>query len=214
MNLNPKASKPVLVCAFGVLAAFFMPWVQLFGVGMSGYNLGQLGSYGNYAWIILLLAAGTILLSFCGMNNRPLGAITGIVPLGAVLYGLLRLSSEGGAHATQGVLDIAQHLFSIGAYLTIIFSIALIIAAFAQPGATRAPAESPDAFPGIVPPADIPEGYKLSVEQAAQALSVTRGTLQSYIRSGRINVNPDHTIDAAALLRAGFIIRYLPSRSA
>jgi hypothetical protein len=60
---------------------------------------------------------------------------------------------------------------------------------------------------------EIPEGYKFSVDQAAQAIAVTRGTLQGYIRSGRINVNPDGTIDAAALLRAGFIIRNFPPRS-
>jgi len=57
---------------------------------------------------------------------------------------------------------------------------------------------------------EIPEGYKFSADQAAQAIAVTRGTLQGYIRSGRINANPDGTIDAAELLRAGFIIRNFP----
>jgi len=61
---------------------------------------------------------------------------------------------------------------------------------------------------------EIPEGYKFSTDQAAQAIAVTRGTLQGYIRSGRINANLDGTIDAAELLRAGFIIRNFPPRSA
>ncbi len=56
------------------------------------------------------------------------------------------------------------------------------------------------------------EGYRLSIRQAAQAISVTRGTLQDYIKSGRVSVNPDGTIDAVELLRAGFIIRKLPPR--
>ena len=60
---------------------------------------------------------------------------------------------------------------------------------------------------------EIPEGYTFSADQAAQAIAVTRGTLQGYIRAGRINANPDGTIDAAALRRAGFIIRYFPPRS-
>ncbi len=138
MNLNPQSSKPVLVCAFGLLAAFFMPWIQLIGVGMSGYNLGQLGSYGNYAWVIPILAGATILLSFSGYNNRGVGAISGIVPLVAILYGLIRIAGEGGDRATQGVLEVAGHILSIGAWLTIILSVAIIISA-----AEKSPASPP-----------------------------------------------------------------------
>lgn len=49
--------------AFGLLAAFLMPWFQLFGVGISGYNLSKLGAYGNYAWAIPILTGATILVS-------------------------------------------------------------------------------------------------------------------------------------------------------
>ena len=63
-------------------------------------------------------------------------------------------------------------------------------------------------------PVQIPEDYRFSTDQAAQAIGVTRGTLQGYIRSGRINVNPSGTIDAAELRRAGFIIRNVPPGSA
>ena len=109
--MNKQSSKPVLVCAFGLLAAFFMPWVQLFGAGMSGYNLGSLGSYGNYAWVIPILAGGTILLSFTGVNNRGLGALTGIVPLGALVYALIRVSNEGGSSAIGGRVQVCPTRF-------------------------------------------------------------------------------------------------------
>jgi hypothetical protein len=142
--MNKESSKPVLICAFGIVAAFFMPWVQLFGVGMSGYNLGNLGSYGNYAWAVPILAGGTILLSFAGVNNRGIGAFTGVVPLGALAYALIRLGSEGGANATQGAIEIAKQVFSIGLYLTIILSIAIIIAALARPAMS-----SPNPTPGV-----------------------------------------------------------------
>ena len=55
-------------------------------------------------------------------------------------------------------------------------------------------------------------GYRLSLDQAAQAISVTRGTLRDYIKSGRLRANPDGTVEAVELLRAGFIIRNLPRR--
>lgn len=143
--MNPNSSKPVLVCAFGLLAAFFMPWIQFFGAGMSGYNLGQLGSYGNYAWVIPILAGATILLSFFGINNRGLGVIAGMVPLGAILYGLLRLAGEGGSRATKGVLELAGQVLSIGAWFTIIFSIAIIIAAFVQVPVGTSQSQKPEA---------------------------------------------------------------------
>ena len=124
--MNPNSSKPVLVCAFGLLVAFFMPWVA----GMSGYNLGQLGSYGNYAWAIPILAGVTILLSFSGINNRGIGVIAGIVSLGVILYDLLRLAGEEvGSRANEGILGLAGQVLLIGAWLTIIFSIVIIIAA-------------------------------------------------------------------------------------
>jgi len=107
-----------------------MPWVQLFGVGVSGYNLANLGSYGNYAWIIPILAGATVLATFSGIDNRRIGAVTGIVPLAAVAYVWTLLSNNGNSDAAQGVLvDVAQHTIAIGVYLTIIFSVAIIIAA-------------------------------------------------------------------------------------
>lgn len=143
--MNPKSSKPVLVCAFGLLAAFFMPWVQLFGVGIKGYNLGQLGSYGNYAWAIPILAGGVILLSFSEVNNRGVGIIAGIVPLGAIFYCLLRLAGEGGGRVAMSVLDFAGHVLSIGAWLTIIFSVAIIVAALVQAHVGTSKSRKPEA---------------------------------------------------------------------
>ncbi|TFG68248.1 MAG: hypothetical protein E4H27_08145 [Anaerolineales bacterium] len=129
MILNPQSSKPVLVLAFGLLVAFLMPWVQIFGFGMSGYSLGRLGSYGNYAWVIPILAGATILVSFSGKNNRVIGAISGIVPLAAILSGLPRIAGEGGSLATKGILQVAGQILSMGAWLTILFSLAIIISA-------------------------------------------------------------------------------------
>jgi hypothetical protein len=48
---------------------------------------------------------------------------------------------------------------------------------------------------------------KLSIADAARAISVARGELKHYIRAGRIRKNSDGTIDLGELRRAGFIIR-------
>jgi len=127
--MSSRTPKPVTVCAVGLLAAFFMPWVSVFGTGMSGYNLGQLGSYGNYAWAIPILAGLTILISALGINNRGIGAITGIVPLAIILYTMLKLDLEVGSNAAEKVRIVALNFLSIGAWLTIVLSTAIIIAA-------------------------------------------------------------------------------------
>lgn len=124
-------SQPILYFACGMVAAFFMPWVQLFGGGLSGYQLGRLGSYGNWLWVIPILATTTISFSLSGRNNRIVGVICGIVPILAVLYLLVRLTSQAGQRGSQDFFEIATHVLAIGAYLTLIFSGCLICAALA-----------------------------------------------------------------------------------
>lgn len=139
MFMHTKSSKPVLILACCILGAFFLPWFQLFGFAASGYNLGRLGSYGNYAWIIPILAGATILVSLSGGPNRPVGAFTGIVPLAAILYGWVRLGSEGGGDAMSQVSQMAGQVLSIGAYITLLCSVAIIIAAAVPATATTTP---------------------------------------------------------------------------
>ena len=104
---------------------------------MSGYNLGRLGSYGNYAWVIPILAGLTILVGFVGVSNRWIGAITGIVPIGGILYAMLRLDLKHGGSAAKEIGNVAGNVLSVGAWLTIILSIAIIFAALVK----RTPAE-------------------------------------------------------------------------
>lgn len=143
--MSPKSSKPVLICAFGILAAFFMPWLQFLGVGASGYQLGQLGSYGNLAWAIPILAGATILVGFSGGNNRGIGAIAGILPLAAFIYMLVSMTAntgsginvllfgERGSASLGDALGAVGQFCSIGVYLTLIFGVAIIIASAVPP---------------------------------------------------------------------------------
>src|SRR5205807_8439261 len=50
---------------------------------------------------------------------------------------------------------------------------------------------------------------KLSKVDAAKAAGVSRQTLYTYIKDGRISVDADGLIDSAELLRAGFTLRAL-----
>ncbi len=132
-KLPSRPSKAVLASAVGLLVAFFLPWFQLFGMSVSGYDLARLGSYGNLAWLIPILAGATIWISLAGRDNRDLGLITGILPLAGLLYGLISLSSQTGLNRAL------LHVLSIGAYLTIVFSLSIIAVALAEPPPARTP---------------------------------------------------------------------------
>ena len=54
---------------------------------------------------------------------------------------------------------------------------------------------------------------KLTKTETAKRIGVSRATLYSYIRKGRISVDPEGTIDTAEILRAGFTLNDLNSSS-
>ncbi len=127
----PPPSRAVALCAIGMIAAFFMPWFQLLGASVSGYQLTQFGSYGNYAWIIPVLAGLTVILGASGTDNRVMGVITGLVPLAATAYAYFAMQPPADARQRPGVLaidvsGILQHTMAIGLFLILGLSVAII----------------------------------------------------------------------------------------
>ncbi len=143
MDMNPKSSNVVLIFAFGLVAVFFTPWVRIFGIGISGYDLGVHGSYGNYAWIIPIFAGATILLTFAGINNRRFGMLSGIVSLVVIACGILWLAADSCRDIVRGLVglvgfgDVVGPVLSFGVWLTVILSIAIIVAARSDPSDTE-----------------------------------------------------------------------------
>jgi hypothetical protein len=126
-------SKSILIWASVVLVGFFLPWFQAFGLGMSGYQIGNLGSYGNYVWVIPILCGATIFMGLTGADNRLVGGLAGLVPIGAIIYALAAVADRFGGGETQKLLEIAHHVLSIGAYLTILGSLGLLAGASQSP---------------------------------------------------------------------------------
>lgn len=103
-----------LLAAGAMLLGFFLPWAQLFGFGASGYDLGRLGSYGNFAWISPVGAALVLLLNLTQTRTRPLQVLVGLAPWLGLLYGLVKLG------------DQLFQVLSIGAYVTLVAAALLI----------------------------------------------------------------------------------------
>lgn len=113
--------KPETITAAVIVIGFFLPWSQLLGFGVSGYNIGQLGSYGNWAWLILVSSIITVVLFSVdiGEHNEGLAKLsayaTGILPIAGMLYGLRIFGPK------------LFQLLSIGAYICIVAGMILIV---------------------------------------------------------------------------------------
>lgn len=131
-------SSLVLLCAGVMIIAFFMPWVQFFGLGASGYALSKFASEGKFAWLIPIVAGITVLVSINGKDNRPIGIVAGVLPLVAALFGVMRLMEETGTAASRQILEIGSNALGIGVWLTLAASIGIIVAASAPDSAVTA----------------------------------------------------------------------------
>lgn len=98
-----------------MLVGFFLPWAQLFGQGLSGFEIGKLGSYGNWAWTVPLGAGATLLLGYYRANQRPVAFIAGLLPLIGLVYALIKVGED------------IFHIISIGAYITLIAGFVLLV---------------------------------------------------------------------------------------
>ena len=109
------------LCALALMIFFFFPWAQVpfFFVNISGYTLGKIGSYGNWAWLSPAGGVGVIIVGLLGEERlqRVIGLITGAMPLVALLYGLSEIGQE------------LFHFLAIGAYCSILAGILLIFSA-------------------------------------------------------------------------------------
>ncbi|MBX3146261.1 MAG: hypothetical protein KF785_05780 [Gemmatimonadales bacterium] len=141
VKLHPQTSAIVLLCAIGLVAAFFMPWVQIFGVSVTGHGLTKLDSNAGLLWSIPTLAGLTIVVSLSGIDNRAIGAITGSIPLATVFYQWAKMSNQAGGYIgrlASDLTEIATGVLGIGAWLTFLLSIAIVLAALAKPVGKRA----------------------------------------------------------------------------
>jgi len=109
-----RMSQLSIYSAAGLIVCFFLPWVQVLGFGVSGYNFSQLGSYGNLAWLIPISAGITLLVGLNGRDAKLLQVITGSMPWLLLIYTLIQVGS-----------DLFQGL-AIGAYLSLLAGAALI----------------------------------------------------------------------------------------
>lgn len=107
------SSKLAIAASIGLIVSFLLPWVQIIGFAASGYNLSQLGSYGNYAWIPLII--GVLALAINASPQAPQRAKNAVSVLGAMIVagGMAYVLAQIGEQAGEGM----WHAMGIGVYV-------------------------------------------------------------------------------------------------
>jgi hypothetical protein len=105
------------LCCLGIIACFFLPWIQLFLATPSGYQLQQLPSDEvKLLWLIPLTAAVALVAAVTGKSMAIAGQTAGAMPFMALIYYAAKVG--------QGLFQALQ----IGAYLTLLCAAVLCIA--------------------------------------------------------------------------------------
>jgi hypothetical protein len=132
-----------------MLAAFFMPWFGLEGVGLSGFQVAKLGLHelGSdvgpvwLVWLIPITAGITLFVSVQGMSNRGWGFLAGFTPIAGFAYVFVKITGNSGEQGMRDAFEIFKHAFAVGSYLTLGTAVAIIIASCQSASDATAPSE-------------------------------------------------------------------------
>lgn len=105
----------VILCAAGLGVSFFLPWVQIIGANISGFDLQKTSDQERLLWAIPIFCAITIIAGITKKSLRVAGLITGMLPFLVGGYWYPRLGND------------MFHILSYGAFLSLAFGAVLLI---------------------------------------------------------------------------------------
>lgn len=103
------------LCALGLGVSFFLPWANVLFGTLSGFDVQKMGAEQRLLWLIPILCAITIIAGITKHRQSFVARITGLLPFIALVYWYNKLGSD------------LEHIMVYGAYLSLLFGIALII---------------------------------------------------------------------------------------
>jgi len=103
------------IAAIGLGVSFFLPWGNIFGATLSGFQLQKMGDMHRLLWAIPVFSLLTLIAGFTKQSQKLVGQLTGILPFLVGIYWYIKLR------------DDFFHVLTYGAYLSLIFGAALFI---------------------------------------------------------------------------------------
>jgi hypothetical protein len=116
-NQTVSLSLPHLVnlCAAGLGVCFFLPWAQIFGANLSGFDLQKMGGGQRLLWLIPIFCVITIFAGIAERGQQIAGQLAGALPFCVGIYWYTKFGSD------------LFHILSYGAFLSLAFGLALFI---------------------------------------------------------------------------------------
>jgi len=105
----------VNLCAAGLGVSFFLPWVNILGGNVSGFDLQKLGNEQRLLWLIPIFCAITFFAGVTKRSQKIAGQLTGALPFAVGVYWYTKLGSD------------MFHVLTFGAFLSLAFGAALFI---------------------------------------------------------------------------------------
>jgi hypothetical protein len=84
----------IMLCAGGLFASFFMPWVNILFGRPSGFDLQKLGDLHRLYWAIPAFSAVAILAALTKKSQRQAAQIAGAAPYVILIYWLAKFESH------------------------------------------------------------------------------------------------------------------------
>jgi hypothetical protein len=105
----------VNLCAAGLGISFFLPWAQIFGDNISGFDLQKTGDGQRLLWAVPMFCVITIWAGFAKASQQIAAQLTGALPFIVGIYWYYKIGSD------------LTHMLTYGAYLSLIFGAALFV---------------------------------------------------------------------------------------
>jgi len=117
-TISLNRSHLVILCAAGLGVSFFLPWAQIIGANISGFDLQKLGDQQRLLWAIPIFCAITIIAGITKRSQEAAGWITGMLPFLVGGYWYTKLGSD------------MFHILAYGAFLSLAFGAVLFFLSF------------------------------------------------------------------------------------
>ena len=101
----------LILCAAGMLASFFMPWVTMLFGHPSGFDLQKLGDMHQLYWAVPVFAAVAIVAALTKKSQRTAAQFAGAVPYVILIYWMAKFESK--------YMELLQNL-DYGAYVALV----------------------------------------------------------------------------------------------
>ncbi len=105
----------VNLCALGLGTSFFLPWANILGANISGFELQKAGDLQRLLWLIPIFCTITIFSGMTKRDQRNVAQLSGALPFIVGIYWYYKIGND------------LFHILTYGALLSLLFGALLLV---------------------------------------------------------------------------------------